>query len=1818
MTMKDGGGGGPLTPRRRALQQRSENNSKGSHSALLTFSPPKNVAAPVGGAVLAAKATTAQQTLLLVKFQESLWLPFGDTNVVGLPRSVTFLMSSPDSSTDVEVLKVPSKKGFSLDFEKTTVDQGAFQTVVVTWTPSNAGGVRESIMLKLTGKGTATVILHGAAVEPPASMHVQSSLLPAAKKAAAAPSLPTAKLQAKKKMGAAETHAERPPPPPPQAAVPKSATAKNPATGVVLSSSSSSSFSSSSSLSSSAAAVAAANANVPKPMPAKVVSAPAPASAPAASAKTTQSNAPAPSSSSHPALAALAAASAVPSTSSAGLTVSGSGSGSSSVVRLSTRPKVFYDENWSEKQQYAFTSWLNYTFTPTEDSAHEDDLAKVLAASECSSGTSCVAASVSAAADNVNIDRSALRTLLLHRRAAKARTAASRLYTDEEFLSLRYRVEEEIKEGRLSVRRDRDMYADLGLRQQIVGLLLSYSTEWLKLGLETVFGEVISTDHAAIKNKSVAATAADADANENAADTTTTIPTTAAPLTDEEKKQQALKRLALASRKQKESTGKPVLSRTSVALKKFVVDRVLGDPAILAKYTRGKCKLPSGAFESRYKDELRKSALRRMLLLVAFLDRGRVEHNILDKVPCLFKIDGEVKSTKELLVNLCRDFMSGEGDFIKHLSHMGLQISYEQKYIDEYDFSVSNLAVDLRDGVRLTRMAEILTGDTRRSLSPSLRVPAVSRLQKLHNVGVALSALEKAGVRIGTLSAKDVVDGNRQGVLALLWRTIVHFKLSSLINKTVLEQEIKDVKRASKRRMIFGVGFKPKQQDEANEMEKELTNLLLIWCQEVCATFGVQVTDFTTSFADGKALCLLVHYYHPAILSRSEISSTTTDLPRRGDDDDNFHPSVSQDQYQEAVSNEQKNVRLAKKRMAELGGIPGMLGEFDSTIVPEEKSMIGCVAYLCSRLIESSAEIQATLVIQSAFRKWWGVKLLHKKKVQALTIWKFWLRRKVGLWERRQKKIGGAVAKIENFILHTKQRRKEVKTARLLREQWLKASTVIASSVRMFLAKKQLHKLRLEFAEFQEYAATIIASFGRIIIAKQALRRSADEQVQTEVNAATAIQTQWRRYTAEVDFLTAKIALTEIQSAARMFIESSRFANKKASSIMIQSVARMVAVKNSLAIQHFAAIVIQKVFRRTMAQIEATMMILCVLKIQSVARGYLGKRLAAKRLFEVEESAQEEFHRQLRCLGATKIQNVARKTLSRKRFLRGRYAAIKIQAIARGVSARSELIFANFTAGEIQRVWRGARESKSYAKVVSSTIKVQTFVRKSQAMDNFVIAKFAAVVIQKAVRRSKVRHAEKVLKAAVVVQSIVRMAKAKTTVTVMKHYKKEVESVTLLQSFVRMSRVRSVVSAQRSAVTCISKVWRKASARSFFFRAVSSAAKIQSVVRGKAALASYKNTIIAATRVQAFARGVFARSELSLTHFAATEIQRMWRGAQQQVVFIMSVLSTIKIQSVCRRYLVAKAIAIESIAATAIQKIGRAMIGRKIATALRSDKMMDQAERLARKSAAKKIQRAARALIRFNKLKQCAGSVQRYLRGHAGRLIAKQRLRLILRLQSLWRGRKARILTNKKMRVIRMKVALANKKAAEQPEMRLGYRTQKALELLLTSKRLAEIMRATCTLEITSRFSEKCCEAFAAAGAPKVLFTLIRTCNRSLPHIELLQYALMTIKNVAKWDHLVDSVATDESVDVLVDLMQTFRDKETILVLCGEILFRVCANVEKCRQKIAIDDNAKRLKGILNICSKKAAIKKVEVKKTGSKAGPQQGICVLESLFQFI
>jgi abnormal spindle-like microcephaly-associated protein len=65
-------------------------------------------------------------------------------------------------------------------------------------------------------------------------------------------------------------------------------------------------------------------------------------------------------------------------------------------------------------------------------------------------------------------------------------------------------------------------------------------------------------------------------------------------------------------------------------------------------------------------------------------------------------------------VQIVSDFLQsrlvGEGNVLRHLELLGYRLGYSQSALMEYPFAITNLAVDLRDGLRLIKVAEVLTG----------------------------------------------------------------------------------------------------------------------------------------------------------------------------------------------------------------------------------------------------------------------------------------------------------------------------------------------------------------------------------------------------------------------------------------------------------------------------------------------------------------------------------------------------------------------------------------------------------------------------------------------------------------------------------------------------------------------------------------------------------------------------------------------------------------------------------------------------------------------------------------------------------------------------------------------------------------------------------------------------------------------------------------------------------------------------------------------------------------------------------------------------
>lgn len=202
--------------------------------------------------------------------------------------------------------------------------------------------------------------------------------------------------------------------------------------------------------------------------------------------------------------------------------------------------------------------------------------------------------------------------------------------------------------------------------------------------------------------------------------------------------------------------GEPIPSKNGHSANKnirnFVVDKILSGKTRMLK---------EGMIKKAHRHLLKK-----ILQLILFLDVAR-ESMVLPKL-CLFTKTATCKSSKDVAVEFCKNFLQGEGDIIRHLGVLGVKLNFEQTYVHEFDYTVMDIRSDLKDGVRLARLLELLSGS--RGLCTALRVPPVSRLQKLHNVGICLAKVFTPTE--DQPDAKYIVEGNMEKTIVLLTRII--------------------------------------------------------------------------------------------------------------------------------------------------------------------------------------------------------------------------------------------------------------------------------------------------------------------------------------------------------------------------------------------------------------------------------------------------------------------------------------------------------------------------------------------------------------------------------------------------------------------------------------------------------------------------------------------------------------------------------------------------------------------------------------------------------------------------------------------------------------------------------------------------------------------------------------------------------------------------------------------------------------------------------------------------------------------------------------
>ncbi|XP_045312633.1 abnormal spindle-like microcephaly-associated protein isoform X4 [Leopardus geoffroyi] len=1273
---------------------------------------------------------------------------------------------------------------------------------------------------------------------------------------------------------------------------------------------------------------------------------------------------------------------------------------------------MFYDERWKEKQEQGFTWWLNFILTP-DDFTVKTNISEVNAATLLLGVESQHKISVARAPTK---DEMSLRAYTARCRLNRLRRAACRLFTSENMVKAIKKLEIEIEARRLIVRKDRHLWKDVGERQKVLNWLLSYNPLWLRIGLETIYGELISLED----NSDV----------------------------------------------------------TGLAV--FILNRLLWNPDIAAEYRHP--SVPH-LYRDGHEEALSKFTLKKLLLLVCFLDYAKISR-LIDHDPCLFCKDAEFKTSKEILLAFSRDFLSGEGDLSRHLSFLGLPVNHVQTPFDEFDFAVTNLAVDLQCGVRLVRIMELLTRDW--NLSKKLRIPAISRLQKMHNVDIVLQILRSRGIQLNdehgnAILSKDIVDRHREKTLALLWKIAFAFQVDISLNLDQLKEEIdflkhtQSLKKTTSALSCHSDAIINKEKDKRNsgsfERYSESIKLLMDWVNAVCAFYNKKVENFTVSFSDGRVLCYLIHHYHPyyvpfdaicqrttqtvectqtgsvVLNSSSESDGSSLDLSLKALDHEN-----TSELYKELLENEKKNFQLVRSAVRDLGGIPAMIHHSDmSNTIPDEKVVITYLSFLCARLLDLCKETRAARLIQTTWRKYKQKTDLkrHQERDKAARIIQSAVISFLSK-QRLKKEINAALAIQKHWRRLLAQRKLLMLKKEKLEKVQNKSASVIQRYWRRYSTRKQFLKLKYYSVILQSRIRMIIAvaSYKRYLWATVTiqrhwlayLRRKHDQQrYELLKSSSLIIQSVFRRWKQHKMQLQIKATII-LQRAFREWHVRKR-AKEEKSAVVIQSWYRMHKELRKYIHLRSCVVIIQTRFRCLQAQKSYKRRKEAILTIQKFYRAhlkgkteranYLQKRAAAIQLQAAFRGMKaRNLHRQIRA--ACVFQSYWRMRRDKFRFLNLKKITIKLQAQVRmhqqlqkykkikkaaliiQIHLRASILAKRALASYqkthsavivLQSAYRGMQARRKFIHILTSIIKIQSYYRAYISRKKFLRLKHATVKLQSIVKMKQTRKQYLHLRAATLfIQQWYRSIKVAALKR--EEYVQMRESCIKLQAFVRGHLVRKQMRSQRKAAVSLQSYFRMRKIRQHYLEMYKAAVVIQNYYRAYKAQVSQRKNFLqvkrAVTCVQAAYRGYKVRQLIKQQSIAALKIQTAFRGYSKRKKYQYVLQSIIKIQRWYRTYRTVRDVRMQFLKTkAAVISLQSAYRGWKVRTQIRRELQ-----------AAVRIQsafRMAQTQKQFRLFKTAALVIQQHLRAwSAGK---KQRMEYTelrdaaLMLQSTWKGK---------------------------------------------------------------------------------------------------------------------------------------------------------------------------------------------------------------------
>uniref|UniRef100_A0A3Q2UJZ2 Calmin-like n=1 Tax=Fundulus heteroclitus TaxID=8078 RepID=A0A3Q2UJZ2_FUNHE len=173
---------------------------------------------------------------------------------------------------------------------------------------------------------------------------------------------------------------------------------------------------------------------------------------------------------------------------------------------------------------------------------------------------------------------------------------------------------------------------------------------------------------------------------------------------------------------------------------------------------------------------------------------------------------------------------------------------------------IQDLFQDIQDGHVLMALLEELSGC---KLLHGFKRSA-HRIFRLNNIAKVLSFLEERNVKLVSIDAADIADGNSSIILGLIWNIILFFQIKELTGNIRSQfpssSSLSSIPTSSDSDTSFGSTPSEERQSAAVTMRENSKAIkkLLQWIQRRTRKYGVAVQDFGKSWTSGLAFLAVI------------------------------------------------------------------------------------------------------------------------------------------------------------------------------------------------------------------------------------------------------------------------------------------------------------------------------------------------------------------------------------------------------------------------------------------------------------------------------------------------------------------------------------------------------------------------------------------------------------------------------------------------------------------------------------------------------------------------------------------------------------------------------------------------------------------------------------------------------------------------------------------------------------------------------------------------------------------------------------------------